>query len=158
MQKIVKIFLVLGGLIFIGLMLRGCYKVLCISCTPDPVKTYDYPGSMDQLENNFKNFAADNHSIYYNLSRRGADPKDARDITIKLEINNNDIECHLVIYDFNESTELDIDEIFDNTHKKGGNNASDQNVKMLLIEFENSFMTPFKKDQKIEFKRRFFNF
>jgi hypothetical protein len=113
---------------------------------------------MDELENNFKRFAVDNPDINYNISRRGADPRDARDITIKLKINDNDIESHLVIYDFNGSTKLDIEGIIDQTHKIGGSNADDNNVKNLLTEFENSFLTRFKKSQKIEFKRKFFNF
>jgi hypothetical protein len=158
MNRYVRIaIIVLGGALVVCVG-RCLYMVACISCTPDPIKTYNYSGSMDQLENNFKSFAAANPDIHYGASRRGPGHIDARDITIKLKINDSDIECHLVIYDFNGSTKLDIEEIFDTTHNKGGNNASDKNVKELLTEFENSFLTRFQKDQKIEFKRSFFNY
>ena len=153
--KVLSVILVLAFFIFLG---RSCYQVLCISCTPDPVKTYNYPGSMDELENHFKSYAVANPDIYYKISRRGPGSIDARDIIIKLRRQDNSIESHLVIYDFNGSTKLDIEEIFDQSHKNGGRNADDKKVKELLTEFENSFLTRFKKNEKIEFKRRFFNF
>jgi hypothetical protein len=158
MQKIIKISGIVVGIILLFCIGKCFYMVACISCTPDPVKTYNYPGTMDQLENNFKMFAEANPDIYYKISRRGVGLTDARDITIKLKINNSDIECHLVIYDFNGSTKLDIDEIFDNTHKKGDNNENDKNVKELLNRFEKYFLLRFQKDQDIQLKTPFFNF
>src|SRR5476649_1153459 len=100
MNKYIRVVIILLGVVFVACIGRFIYMVACISCTPDPIKTYNYQGSMDQLENNFKSFTAANPNIYYNLSRRGADPKAARDITIKQKINDSNIECHLVIYDF----------------------------------------------------------
>jgi len=164
MNKYVRIAIILLGVALVVCIGRCFYMVACISCTPDPVKTYNYPGSMDELEDNFKSFATANPDIDCKISHRGTDsmavknnvPADimavaARDITIKQKIKGSDIECHLVIYDFNGSTKLDIEEIFDQSHKRGGNNADDKNVKELLTEFENSFLTRFKKDQHVEF-------
>ena len=171
MNKAVKVLSVVVVLTFIVVAGRSCYQVLCISCTPGPVKTYNYPGSMDELENHFKRFALANPDIDCKISHRGTDSmaarenlpadfitKAARDVIIKQKIKAKDIECHLVIYDFNGSTKLDIDEIFDPNHNNVGQNADDKNVKELLAEFENSFLTRFTKDQKIEFKRKLFNF
>jgi len=171
MQKITRIAGIVTGLILI-LYLGTCfYMVACISCTPDSVKTYNYPGSMNQLENNFISYSKANPDIDCKISHRVTDSvaaKDsipaeiiaiaARDVLIKQKINGSDIECHLVISDFNNNTKLDIEEIFDRTHKTGGNNANDKYVKELLAEFESSFLTRFKQEQHIEFKKKSFSF
>jgi hypothetical protein len=163
MNRVVKIAITIVGIVLIGFVGRCVYMVLCISCTPGPLKTYNYSGSMDQLEDNFKRFAAHHQDINFEVSRRGTDSLDkinnispelkaiaARDIIIKQKIDGKDIESHLVIYDFNGSTKLDVEEILDNTDKKGVDDANDSNVKKKLKKFEENFLTEFEKDQKIE--------
>ena len=137
---------------------RCFYMVACISCTTPPVKTYNYSGSMDQLENGFKNFSIENSNINCEISHRGSSRIAARDVEIKMRMNNSDIVCNLVIYDFNNNTKLDIEEIHDTTHKTGGNDADDKNVENLLIEFNKHYLIKFQKDQNVQLKKPFLNF
>lgn len=155
MQKIIKISGIVIGVVLLFCIGRCVYMVACISCTTPSIKTYNFAGSMDQLENNFKNFAIANSNIQCEISRRGTDPFDARDVKIK--IKNWDINCNLVIHDFNNNTKLDIREIYDYTYKKGGNDANDKNVKELLNKFEKTFLVQLQKDQGIQLKTPFFN-
>lgn len=171
MNRVVKIAIAVVGIVLVGLAGRCVYMVLCISCTPGPLKTYNYSGSMDQLEDNFKKFVAHHQDINCEISRRGTDSLDkinnispelkaiaARDIIIKQKIDGKDIESDLVIYDFNGSTKLDVEEIFDNTDKKRVSDASGSNVKKRLKNFEENFLAEFEKDQHITLEPNFFNF
>jgi hypothetical protein len=69
MNKFTKGAVILIGVVFVFCVGRCFYMVACISCTPDPLKTFNYPDSMDRLESNFKNFCELNPGIYYKISR-----------------------------------------------------------------------------------------
>jgi len=100
--KVLSVVLVLAFFIFLG---RSCYQVLCISCTTAPIKTYDYSGSMDQFDKKIRQFAAINSRINLTISSRDSTIKrSARDITIKIKSDSNNVQYELVLHDFNGAT------------------------------------------------------
>ncbi|MDB5136762.1 MAG: hypothetical protein JWP37_3365 [Mucilaginibacter sp.] len=158
MNRAVKIISIIVGIVLIGFVGRCIYMVLCISCTTPSIKTYDYNGSMDQFENNLKNFTNSNLNLTYKVSRRGPGAYDARDIIALNKTQSGLMRYELVVYKFNETTKLDIDCIYDETRNVGGCNTEDKIGKELFERFKSDFLLRFEKGQHITLEPNFFNF
>ena len=113
---------------------------------------------MDQFEDDLKNFTLSHPTVTYKLSRRGEGVNDARDIIVQNKTLSADVRYDLVIYKFNDDTKLDLDCIYDETHKTGGCSTDDKGVKVLFEGFKNNFLVQLQKEQHIELTPNFFNF
>ncbi len=158
MTKATKITTVIIGIVFVCFIGRCAYMILCISCTTAPIKTYDYTGTMDQFDKKIKQFASANSGVNLTISSRDNTIKrSARDITIKIKGNPN-VRYDLVLYDFNGATKLDLEGIYDETHKTGGINMKDKDVEKLYAGFKADLLPRLSKSQGIVLKADWFNF
>lgn len=158
MTKAIKISTIIIGIAFVCFIGRCAYMILCISCTTAPIKTYDYAGSMDQFDEKLRNFASANSGINLTiLSRDSTIKRSARDITIKIKSNPN-VRYELTLYDFNGATKLDLESLYDETHKTGGVNMKDKDVEKLYAGFKTDFLPRLSKSQGIVLKVDWFNF
>jgi hypothetical protein len=158
MNKAVKIVGAIVALVVIGFIGRCTYMILCISCTTPAIKTYSYDGSMDQFESEFKKFAALHNNMNLKISRRDSSCNIcARDITVELKAAQI-IKYDLVLYKFNTTTKVALDDIYDETHKIGGNSTDDKATKELFYGFKNNFLVQLEKDQRLTLTPDFFNF
>jgi hypothetical protein len=127
--------------------------VACISCTPPAIETYKYSGSMDELENGLKAFAKSNSNTECKVSYRGGTMDfSARDVTITKVVGADSLKYQLVIYDFNNSTRLDLACIYSTARKLGGCSTKDKGVEELFDNFKVQFLSSLKKDQGISLK------
>ncbi|HVS91413.1 MAG TPA: hypothetical protein VHE59_05225 [Mucilaginibacter sp.] len=113
---------------------------------------------MDDLESKIRKYSAANPNVRLKISRRSSsDDYSARDINVETENASDSIKYHLVLYDFNRATKLDLEEIYDETHHKGGNDINDPAVAKLYAGFEEKFLSKLEKDQNIKLKSGLFN-
>jgi hypothetical protein len=151
MKRIVRI---IGIVIMVALIffMGKCFlMVACISCTTPPIKTYRYVGSMDQFEYNVKHFILVNPTMSCSITRRGG-VNDARDIVIKTKSNNNNIKYDLVLYKFNDATDVDLSDIYDETNHTGGNDIKQKAVSDLYDDFKNNFLLKLENEEHIVLK------
>ncbi|HTK17869.1 MAG TPA: hypothetical protein VL442_00065 [Mucilaginibacter sp.] len=159
MNRAVKIISIVAVLAFFVVLGRSCYQVLCISCTPAPIKTYNYSGTMDQFDEKIRQFAAINPGVNLTISSRDSTIRySAKDINIKVKSRSNNVRYELVLYDFNGSTKLDLEGIYDETHNTGGTNMKDKDVEKLYNGFKTNFLPQLSKSQGIVLKIDWFNF
>jgi hypothetical protein len=153
-----KIIFVIAGVIVLFFMGKCFYMVACISCTTLPIKIYGYNGSMDDLEADLKSFDKKHSFVDVSISRRGPGKYDARDVTVNVRLKYKSVKYTLGIRDFNNDTELTVDELFDETNKRGGNKEDAPEVKELFKEFKNSFLPQFEREQNTTLKPKLLNF
>jgi len=157
MNRFGKAIGIIAGIVFIGFIGRCVYQVLCISCTTPPIKTYTYEGSMDKFEYEFKKFAASQPNMSLKISwRDSSDNRSARDFILQSNNHSNNIKYDLTVYDFNGMTKVDLDDVYNESQKIGGNNIDSVGVKELFDGFKNEFLIRLKKDQNIILKPDFF--
>ncbi len=131
--------------------------VACISCTPSAIETYEFSGSMDELENGLKAFAKSNSNTNCMVSYRGGTADfSARDVTIIKVLGADSLNYQLVIYDFNNSTRLDLTCIYSTSRKLGGCSKKDKGVGELFDNFKVQFLPLIKKNQGISLKTTLF--
>ncbi|MGN6639365.1 MAG: hypothetical protein ACTHJ8_10675 [Mucilaginibacter sp.] len=147
--RLISVIVVLAFIIIAGKLL---YRVLCISCTIPPIKTYNYSGSMDQFEYKIRHFAA-TAAVNLEVSRRdSSDNRSARDLIIRVKNSSSIVRYQMVLYDFNGATKLDLEEVYDETHKTGGNDIKNVKTKELYVDFKNKFLPALEKNQDIVLK------
>ena len=157
MQKIIRISGIVIGLILVFCVGRCLYMVACISCTPPAIETYEFSGSMDELENGLKTYAKSNLNTYCKVSYRGGTTDfSARDVTITRIAGIDSLKYQLVIYDFNGSTRLDLTCLYSTARKLGGCSKKDKGVDELFSDFKIRFLPSIKRDQNISLETTIF--
>jgi hypothetical protein len=146
-KKKVKILaIVVGSLCLLAVVGRFFYMVLCISCTYPPIQTYEFQGSVDDLDSSLRNFAMANSAITYKFSRRdsSAEKDDGyRDLDIELKKDTATISYGLVCHQNENTTDVEVVSAFIKNSINGGYVAEASEVKKLMNVFEKDFLVRF---------------
>jgi len=160
MPKTIKIIVIAIGAAFVFCIGRCFYMIACISCTTPDIETYKYAGTMDQLENGFKQYARVNANSSCKVSwRDNSDNFSARDVNMSIIHKLDTIRYQMVIYDFNKSTRLGLSCIYkqNDSQSIGGCNLKDHGVESLFKNnFQDQFLIDLQKKENIVLKTTLF--
>ena len=114
---------------------------------------------MDMFEDKIRQFSAINSNVRLKITARDSTVSySARDIEVHVKDNSDSVKYQLVLYDFNGSTKIDLEGIFDETRKTGGYNVKDKDVKRLFGDFKKDFLPKLEKEEGVVLKIDWFNF
>ena len=140
MKKRLRIIVIIVvGLCLVGFVGRCFYMVLCISCTYPAIQTYEFQGSVTNLDSSLRNFAMSNTAINYKFSRRDSSAKEEdgyRDLEIELKKDTSNISYGLVCDENKNTTEIEVTSAFIKNSIYGGYLAEAPGVKKLINVFE----------------------
>ncbi len=144
MLKTIAVIVGVALLLFIGVC---TYFVVGISSVYPPIKSYEYPKSIHQLENSMTALAAANKNISFkNTAITGTEARGYHYyFTVELKNAANDLEYKIVYDKANNwiktnTTEIKLVGAFDKINKTGGYKYKDKGVKELATLFEKDFL------------------
>ena len=147
MKKSVKIIaIIVAGLCLVGFVGRCFYMVLCISCSYPPIQTYEFNGSVADLDSSLQNFAVANPAITYKFSRRDSSAEEDngdRDLEIELKKDTSTVSYGLVCEQNENTTDVEVVSAFIKNSINGGYVAEAPGVKKLMNVFAKDFLVRF---------------
>lgn len=153
MKKRLKILaIIIGCLCLLAIIGRVFYKVLCISCTFPPMRTYQFQGSVDDLDSSLQKFAVLNPGITYKFSRRDSSVEQDdgnRDLDIELKKDTSTVSYGLVCEQDGNTTEVGIVSVFSQNNTYGGYGIKAPGVSNFLAYFEKDFLVRLRNQEHV---------
>ena len=147
-QQIIKIVFIVAGLILTLLFFYGLYFVTQFSAVYDPLKSYTYSLTRNELKETLIQTTKEKSKLNFILTdSTGTDKKDLNyyaDILIKTE--TEEYEFNILykkkdsFWDKTVKSEISLIGVFDKVHKTGGYETNDPDVGKLINIFENEFL------------------
>jgi hypothetical protein len=139
-----KILLIVSMAAFSIIFMAAIYFAVGISSVYDPIKKYEYHGSVNQLIMKINFYSLNNHNVVLEFEDTTGDIQTGYayyyDVTLKAngDIFNYDLKFEDVAHQ--DQSEISLVGAHDPIHKLGGYRIKDTGVKQLLYFFENNFI------------------
>jgi hypothetical protein len=129
-----------------------------ISSVYDPIKKYEYHGSVEQLIQKINSYTSINHDILFEVEDTVGDIKNglAFHYTVVIRANGNTSNYDLKVEEIDKvdhnKSEISLVGAHDPTNKLGGYRPGDQGIKQLINIFENNFIRGLNNSQNMDIK------